>query len=308
MLRAFDDLVRQGKILYTACSNYEAWRLMEALWLSDSNGWARFDAYQPQYSLVVRDIDEEIVPACAGQGAGPRRVVAARRRLPRRQVHAGQPQGRGHALGRRLGLQQPLLRAQPRRDPADAARHRARDRPLAGADALRWVMDQPYIDQRHRRRAQRPAARRDAGARAAGACRRRRSTSSNKVSAQPHRYPRAFEESMVERRNSAIKMPGARVVNSLQAPAEGCAMGRNIVVCCDGTANQFSQDNTNVVKLYSALVDDAAWQLIFYHPGVGTMGSAGARSPAGAKGLRSLPAWRCGYGLGATSRPPTPSS
>ena len=40
-------------------------------------------------------------------------------------------------------------------------------------------------------------------------------------------------------------------------------MGRNIVVCCDGTANQFSQDNTNVVKLYSALVDDAARQLIF---------------------------------------------
>ena len=63
MLQAFDDLVRQGKILYTACSNYEAWRLMEALWLSDSHGWARFAAYQPQYSLVVRDIDEEIVPA-----------------------------------------------------------------------------------------------------------------------------------------------------------------------------------------------------------------------------------------------------
>ena len=34
-------------------------------------------------------------------------------------------------------------------------------------------------------------------------------------------------------------------------------MGRNIVVCCDGTANQFDQNNTNVVKLYSALVDDA---------------------------------------------------
>ena len=70
MLRAFDDLVRQGKILYTACSNYEAWRLMEALWLSDSNGWARFAAYQPQYSLVVRDIDEEIVPACEAKGLG----------------------------------------------------------------------------------------------------------------------------------------------------------------------------------------------------------------------------------------------
>ena len=124
MLRAFDDLVRQGKILYTACSNFEAWRLMEALWLSDTNGWARFAAYQPQYSLVVRDIDEEIVPACAAQGAGRRRLVAAGRRLPRRQVHAGQPQGAGHALVRGLGLQQPLLRRQPRRHPAGAARHR----------------------------------------------------------------------------------------------------------------------------------------------------------------------------------------
>ncbi len=108
--------------------NYEAWRLMEALWLSDTNGWERFAAYQPQYSLVVRDIDEEIVPACAAKGLGCRRLVAAGRRLSRRQVHAGQPQGAGHAFGRGLGLQQPLLRRQPRRDPADAARHGAGDR------------------------------------------------------------------------------------------------------------------------------------------------------------------------------------
>src|SRR5882672_1390504 len=70
MLRALDDLVRQGKILYTACSNYEAWRLMEALWTSDSKGLARFDCYQPQYSLVVRDIEEEIVPVCELKGLG----------------------------------------------------------------------------------------------------------------------------------------------------------------------------------------------------------------------------------------------
>ena len=70
MLRAFDDLVREGKVLYTGCSNYEAWRLMEALWLSESRGWVRFDAYQPQYSLVVRDIDEELVPACQAKGLG----------------------------------------------------------------------------------------------------------------------------------------------------------------------------------------------------------------------------------------------
>ena len=43
---------------------------MEALWLSDSNGWERFACYQPQYSLVVRDIDEEIVPALQLKGLG----------------------------------------------------------------------------------------------------------------------------------------------------------------------------------------------------------------------------------------------
>ncbi len=70
MLRALDDLVRQGKVRYVACSNYEAWRLMEALWISDSKDWARFVAYQPQYSLVVRDIEQEIVPVCELKGLG----------------------------------------------------------------------------------------------------------------------------------------------------------------------------------------------------------------------------------------------
>jgi aryl-alcohol dehydrogenase-like predicted oxidoreductase len=70
MLGALDDLVRQGKVRYIACSNYEAWRLMEAVWLSDSKGLARFVAYQPQYSLVVRDIEHEIIPACQLKGIG----------------------------------------------------------------------------------------------------------------------------------------------------------------------------------------------------------------------------------------------
>ncbi len=70
MLRAMDDLVRQGKVRYVACSNYEAWRLSEALWLSELNGWERFVAYQPQYSLVVRDIEQELVPLCRRKGLG----------------------------------------------------------------------------------------------------------------------------------------------------------------------------------------------------------------------------------------------
>jgi len=70
MLRAMDELVRQGKTRYIACSNYEAWRLAEALRISDVNNLARFNCYQPQYSLVVRDIEEELVPMCQINGMG----------------------------------------------------------------------------------------------------------------------------------------------------------------------------------------------------------------------------------------------
>jgi uncharacterized protein (DUF2235 family) len=53
-------------------------------------------------------------------------------------------------------------------------------------------------------------------------------------------------------------------------------MKRNVVVCCDGTANEFAKDRTNVVKLYFTLVDDPARQVACYHPGIGTMEPPGA--------------------------------
>jgi len=69
-LRALDDLVRDGKVRYIACSNFEAWRLMEAIWISDTRGWERFTCYQPQYNLVVRDIEAEVLPVCRLKGVG----------------------------------------------------------------------------------------------------------------------------------------------------------------------------------------------------------------------------------------------
>jgi aryl-alcohol dehydrogenase-like predicted oxidoreductase len=51
---ALDTLVRQGKVRYAGCSNYTAWRLMQALWTSDSRGLARYDSIQPHYNLVNR--------------------------------------------------------------------------------------------------------------------------------------------------------------------------------------------------------------------------------------------------------------
>ncbi len=69
-LRAMDDLVRQGKILYTACSNFEAWRLCDSLWISEVNKYSPFICYQGNYSLVVRDMEEDVIPLSKRKGIG----------------------------------------------------------------------------------------------------------------------------------------------------------------------------------------------------------------------------------------------
>jgi len=57
-------------------------------------------------------------------------------------------------------------------------------------------------------------------------------------------------------------------------------MPKNIVICCDGTGNEFcAEQDSNVVKLYSALIIQSDTQVAYYHPGVGTMGSPNARGP-----------------------------
>jgi aryl-alcohol dehydrogenase-like predicted oxidoreductase len=69
-LRAFDDLVRSGKVRYVGCSNYAAWQLALALGASERAGWARFDCVQPRYNLLYREIEAELLPLCRDQGVG----------------------------------------------------------------------------------------------------------------------------------------------------------------------------------------------------------------------------------------------
>jgi aryl-alcohol dehydrogenase-like predicted oxidoreductase len=69
-LRALDDLVSQGKVLYIGCSNYAAYRLMNALWTSKTEHLARFVTLQAEYSLVARDLEREHVPLCRDTGLG----------------------------------------------------------------------------------------------------------------------------------------------------------------------------------------------------------------------------------------------
>jgi len=70
-LRAFDDLIRQGKVRYIGASNYSAWRLATALWTSDKHGYARYETLQPRYNLAARDdYERELEPLCQEQGIG----------------------------------------------------------------------------------------------------------------------------------------------------------------------------------------------------------------------------------------------
>jgi len=70
-LRAFDDLVRQGKVRYIGASNHHAWRLTRALWESDKGGYVRYESLQPKYNLVFRDeYERELEPLCLEQGVG----------------------------------------------------------------------------------------------------------------------------------------------------------------------------------------------------------------------------------------------
>ncbi len=70
-LRALDDLVRQGKVRYIGCSNYPAWRLMEALWVSDKHDLARYDSLQPHYNLAHRaEFERELADVCRTFGLG----------------------------------------------------------------------------------------------------------------------------------------------------------------------------------------------------------------------------------------------
>ena len=70
LLRALDDLVRAGKVLYIGCSNYTAYRLVESLYTSEQQRLERFVSLQAQYSLTVRDLEREHVPACLRHGLG----------------------------------------------------------------------------------------------------------------------------------------------------------------------------------------------------------------------------------------------
>ena len=69
-LRAFDDLIRAGKIRYAGCSNHAGWQLMKALSISERLGIRRYISQQINYSLLARDAEHELVPCGLDQRVG----------------------------------------------------------------------------------------------------------------------------------------------------------------------------------------------------------------------------------------------
>ncbi len=69
-LRAMDDLVRAGKIRYVGASNWTASSLVRANMLAEKHNWSRIDCLQPEYSLLVRSTEWELLPVCREEGIG----------------------------------------------------------------------------------------------------------------------------------------------------------------------------------------------------------------------------------------------
>ncbi|MBI2965877.1 MAG: aldo/keto reductase [Chloroflexi bacterium] len=101
-LRALDDIVHQGKARYVGCSNYPAWVLMEALWVSDVRNIVRFECIQSVFNIVQPGLAEAVLPACMQEGVA---------------VTTYSPLGSGFLIGKH-----------PREAPIENSKFGARDR------------------------------------------------------------------------------------------------------------------------------------------------------------------------------------
>ena len=69
-LRALDDVVRQGKVRYIGCSNYQSWQLSDAVWTSRFHNLSSFVSVQPEYNLLRRGVEQDLLPCCETLGVG----------------------------------------------------------------------------------------------------------------------------------------------------------------------------------------------------------------------------------------------
>ncbi len=142
-LEALADLVRAGKVRYIGCSNFAAWQLAEALGISRARGLPAYVSAQNEYSLIVRNIESELLPACRHFGVGI---------LPYFPLASGFLTGkyrRGAELpgGSRMALMERLARrnlTEPNFDSLDKLERFARERGHTILElAVGWLVSEP---------------------------------------------------------------------------------------------------------------------------------------------------------------------
>ncbi len=146
-LRAFDDLVRSGKVRYIGCSTHPAWMVMEALATSERLGIARYISEQPPYNLVDRRIENELVPLAQKHGLAllPWSPLAGGILAGRYNKGEGFPDD--SRAGRAGGQGMFVDRISPAAvEVARKLAERAQERELTSSQlALLWCKDQPGI-------------------------------------------------------------------------------------------------------------------------------------------------------------------
>ncbi|MEK7777374.1 MAG: aldo/keto reductase [Chloroflexota bacterium] len=97
-LRTLDDMVRQGKVRYIGCSNYAAWRVAEAIWTSRALHLETFVSAQPEYNMLDRRAERELVPCCQAYGLGILPYYPLASGFLTGKYHRGQPVPEGTRL------------------------------------------------------------------------------------------------------------------------------------------------------------------------------------------------------------------
>ena len=149
-LGALDDLVRAGKVRYVGLSNFTGWQVQKTVALARERGWESPVTLQPQYNLLVRELEWELVPSCldAGLGLLPWSPLGGgwltgkytRDDRPTGATRLGEDPGRGvEAYARRSSQQRTW-------DVVDAVREVADQRGVTMAQvALAWLADRPAV-------------------------------------------------------------------------------------------------------------------------------------------------------------------
>jgi aryl-alcohol dehydrogenase-like predicted oxidoreductase len=97
-LAALNDLVTAGKVRYIGSSNFAGWQIADAAWVSRTRGWAPFVSAQNNYSLLHREAEAEVLPACVHFGQGMLPFFPLASGLLTGKYHRGQPPADGTRL------------------------------------------------------------------------------------------------------------------------------------------------------------------------------------------------------------------